>query len=196
VTRRARDRARPAVETWRPPAPATSPTSSGDRFRRLRVTIIRGVVVSLRRRHRLLRSRWSAFLTEREADPPAPRGPAASPRPSRPPVPRRAGRLPGAAASRPRDGRAGRRRSRVSRVGADDGDELGRARRARPPPTPAMLRPGSARARGGARGALAGTPALGVSPARITIRDTTSRWGGCSDRRPVVQLASSRRRRP
>jgi predicted metal-dependent hydrolase len=78
---------------------------------------------------------------------------------------------------------AGARASRVSRVGGDDGDEIlvervGRDAR----PTAVIL---EAWLRGRARAALLAAvdrhaPALGVSPGRVTIRDTTSRWGSCS----------------
>ncbi len=78
---------------------------------------------------------------------------------------------------------AGTRRSRVSRVGADDVDELLVER------VPRDLRPTAVildawfreRARADLTLAIARhAPALGVSPARVTIRDTTSRWGSCS----------------
>ena len=78
---------------------------------------------------------------------------------------------------------AGTRRSRVSRVGADDVDELLVER------VPRDLRPTAIildawfreRARADLTLAIARhAPGLGVSPARVTIRDTTSRWGSCS----------------
>ena len=78
---------------------------------------------------------------------------------------------------------AGTRRSRVSRVGADDVDELLVER------VPRDLRPTAIildawfreRARADLMLAIARhAPSLGVSPARVTIRDTTSRWGSCS----------------
>jgi predicted metal-dependent hydrolase len=77
----------------------------------------------------------------------------------------------------------GVRRSSVTRVGADEGDELVVARAARDTrPTAAIL---EAWLRERARADLARAierhaPALGVTPARITVRDTTSRWGSCS----------------
>jgi predicted metal-dependent hydrolase len=75
------------------------------------------------------------------------------------------------------------RRSRVSRVGADDGDELLVERSARDArPTAAILEAWfRARARAHIELAIAShATALNVSPARVTIRDTTSRWGSCS----------------
>jgi predicted metal-dependent hydrolase len=81
------------------------------------------------------------------------------------------------------DAGPGLRTSRVSRVGGDDGDELLVERAARDRrPTAALL---EAWLRGRARVALDAAialhaPALGVTPRRITIRDTTSRWGSCS----------------
>jgi predicted metal-dependent hydrolase len=75
------------------------------------------------------------------------------------------------------------RRSRVSRVGADEGDELlvervPRERR----PTAAIL---DAWFRERSRAAIHAAidrhaDALGVRPAAVTIRDTTSRWGSCA----------------
>ena len=71
----------------------------------------------------------------------------------------------------------------MSRVGGDEGDELVVERTARDRrPTSAIL---EAWFRVRARAALDAAigrhaPALGVTPARITIRDTTSRWGSCS----------------
>jgi predicted metal-dependent hydrolase len=79
----------------------------------------------------------------------------------------------------------GVRASRVSRVGADDGDELllervGRDRRAAAAILEAWFR---ARARAALTVAVdRHAPALGVAVASITIRDTTSRWGSCSRR--------------
>jgi predicted metal-dependent hydrolase len=86
------------------------------------------------------------------------------------------------------DAPRGVRASRVSRVGGDDGDELlvevgprdGRE-------TAAIL---EAWFRERARAALAAAvdrhaAALGVTPASIAIRDTTSRWGSCSRRRAL-----------
>jgi len=77
----------------------------------------------------------------------------------------------------------GTRRSRVSRVGAEDGDELlvertGRDHR----PTAAILEAWfRERARADLERALdRHAPVLGVTPASITIRDTTTRWGSCS----------------
>lgn len=77
------------------------------------------------------------------------------------------------------------RSSRVSRIGGDEGDELLVERAARDGrPTEAIL---EAWFRERARAALHAAvdrhaPALGVSPASVTIRDTTSRWGSCSRR--------------
>ena len=78
---------------------------------------------------------------------------------------------------------AGIRSSRVSRVGADDGDELVVERVARDRrPTAAILEAWfRARARAALDVAIARHgPPLGVAPARVTLRDTTSRWGSCS----------------
>ncbi|HEY4189205.1 MAG TPA: SprT family zinc-dependent metalloprotease [Candidatus Limnocylindrales bacterium] len=77
----------------------------------------------------------------------------------------------------------GRRSTRVSRVGADDGDELVIERIARDRRTTAAILEAWFRAR--ARAALDTAiarhgPPLGVTPARVTVRDTTSRWGSCS----------------
>ena len=78
---------------------------------------------------------------------------------------------------------AGVRASRVSRVGGEGGDELHVERTARDTrPTAALL---EAWFRRRARIALLAAidrhaPALGVTPSRVTIRDTTSRWGSCS----------------
>jgi predicted metal-dependent hydrolase len=77
----------------------------------------------------------------------------------------------------------GARRSRVSRVGGDEGDELLVERSARERrPTAAILEAWfRERARAELERALARhAPAMGVSPARLTIRDTTTRWGSCS----------------
>ena len=79
--------------------------------------------------------------------------------------------------------RSGTRHSRVSRVGADDGDELLVERAARDHrPTAAILEAWfRERARADLHRALdRHAPALGVAPASVTIRDTTSRWGSCS----------------
>jgi predicted metal-dependent hydrolase len=78
---------------------------------------------------------------------------------------------------------AGVRASRISRVGADDGDELLVERVARDRRETEVILDAWFRAR--ARAALAvaverHAPALGVTVASITIRDTTSRWGSCS----------------
>ena len=77
------------------------------------------------------------------------------------------------------------RSSRVSRIGGDGGDELLVERVARDGrSTEAIL---EAWFRERARAALHAAidrhaPSLGVSPASVTIRDTTSRWGSCSRR--------------
>jgi predicted metal-dependent hydrolase len=79
----------------------------------------------------------------------------------------------------------GIRASRVARVGGDDGDELLVERVARDRrPTAAILEAWlRARARAQLREAVARhASALGVHPASLTIRDTTSRWGSCSRR--------------
>lgn len=79
----------------------------------------------------------------------------------------------------------GVRRSRVSRIGADDGDELLVERAPRDArPTAAILEAWfRERARSDLDRALARhAPPLGVVPARVTIRDTTTRWGSCSRR--------------
>lgn len=78
---------------------------------------------------------------------------------------------------------AGTRRSRVGRVGAEDGDELLVERVARDLRSTAAILDAWFRERARADLELAiarHAPALGVTPARITIRDTTSRWGSCS----------------
>lgn len=80
---------------------------------------------------------------------------------------------------------AGVRTSRISRVGADDGDELLVERGARDArPTAAILEAWCrARVRPILEDAVARHAAtLGVRVASITIRDTTSRWGSCSRR--------------
>lgn len=77
----------------------------------------------------------------------------------------------------------GTRRSRVARVGGDDGDELlvERAPADRRPTAAILDAWFRARARTELAAAVARhAAALGVTPARITIRDTTSRWGSCS----------------
>lgn len=78
-----------------------------------------------------------------------------------------------------------RRVSRVSRVGADAGDELvvERAARDRRPTAVILERWLRARARVELQRAVERhAPALGVRPTRLTLRDTTSRWGSCSRR--------------
>jgi predicted metal-dependent hydrolase len=75
------------------------------------------------------------------------------------------------------------RASRVSRVGADDGDELLVERVARDArPTAAILEAWfRARARARLHEAIGRhATSLGVAPASVAIRDTTSRWGSCS----------------
>ncbi len=77
----------------------------------------------------------------------------------------------------------GVRASRVSRVGADDGDELLVERVARDRRATAVILEAWFRAR--ARASITASlgrhvPELGVTIASITIRDTTSRWGSCS----------------
>ena len=77
----------------------------------------------------------------------------------------------------------GVRASRVVRVGGDEGDELLVERTVRDARPTAVILEAWFRAR--ARAALEPAverhaQALGVSPAGITIRDTTSRWGSCS----------------
>jgi len=77
----------------------------------------------------------------------------------------------------------GARSTTVCRVGGDEGDELLVERVARDRrPTAAIL---EAWFRERARDELGRAierhaPALGVTPGRVTIRDTTSRWGSCS----------------
>jgi len=80
---------------------------------------------------------------------------------------------------------AGVRVSRVSRVGADHGDELLVERVARDQRTTGVILEAwlRVRARGHLEESLARHgPALGVVPRSVTIRDTTSRWGSCSRR--------------
>jgi predicted metal-dependent hydrolase len=77
----------------------------------------------------------------------------------------------------------GVRASRVSRVGADEGDELLVERVARDVrPTAAILEAWfRTRARDAIQVAIGRhAAALGVAPGSVTIRDTTSRWGSCS----------------
>ena len=77
----------------------------------------------------------------------------------------------------------GARASSVERVGGDDGDELVVRRAGRDErPTGQILEAWfRARARVELEQAIAlHAPALAVAPNRITIRDTTSRWGSCS----------------
>ena len=79
----------------------------------------------------------------------------------------------------------GLRATRVSRVGAEDGDELLVERGARDRRETADIL--EAWMRGRARAAIDEAVArhghdLGVVPRSITIRDTTSRWGSCSRR--------------
>jgi hypothetical protein len=81
------------------------------------------------------------------------------------------------------DGPPGTRRGRVSRVGGDDGDELLVERASRDArPVGAILEAWfRERARADLGRALdRHASALGVAPASVTIRDTTSRWGSCS----------------
>lgn len=78
---------------------------------------------------------------------------------------------------------AGLRASRVSRVGGDHGDELHVERTSRDARPTAVILEAWFRRR--ARTALLAAidrhaAALGVTPARVAIRDTTSRWGSCS----------------
>jgi hypothetical protein len=77
----------------------------------------------------------------------------------------------------------GTRTSRVTRVGGDVEDELVVERTTRDTrPTAVILEAWMrARARAALEAAVAGFARdLGVTPRRITIRDTTSRWGSCS----------------
>jgi len=81
------------------------------------------------------------------------------------------------------DAPAPARASRVSRVGAEEGDELVVERASRDArPTAAILEAWlRARARAALQAAIDRHAAdLAVHPTRITIRDTTSRWGSCS----------------
>ncbi len=75
------------------------------------------------------------------------------------------------------------RSSRISRVGGDDGDELLVERTFRDRRPTAVILEAWLRERARADLALAierHAPALAVTPASITIRDTTTRWGSCS----------------
>ncbi len=80
-------------------------------------------------------------------------------------------------------GSPGARRSRVERVGGEDEDQLlvtlaAAERRPLAAVLEAWLR---VRARVALDAAIAGHgPALGVTPARVTVRDTRSRWGSAS----------------
>lgn len=77
----------------------------------------------------------------------------------------------------------GTRGSRVSRVGGDDGDELlvERVVRDRRPTSAILDAWFRERARADLHRAVdRHAPDLGVNPASITIRDTTTRWGSCS----------------
>jgi predicted metal-dependent hydrolase len=77
----------------------------------------------------------------------------------------------------------GTRTSHVTRVGGEEEDELVVARAARDRrPSAAILEAWfRARARAALESAVAAhAQSLGVTPKRITIRDTTSRWGSCS----------------
>ncbi len=77
----------------------------------------------------------------------------------------------------------GTRRSRVSRVGAEDGDELLVERTARDHRATAKILEAWFRDRVRAdleRALDRHAPVLGVTPASVTIRDTTTRWGSCS----------------
>jgi predicted metal-dependent hydrolase len=77
----------------------------------------------------------------------------------------------------------GRRSSAVSRVGGDDGDELLVERVARDRRDTAAILEAWFRERARAELQLAvdrHAADLGVMPRRLTIRDTTSRWGSCS----------------
>jgi predicted metal-dependent hydrolase len=80
-------------------------------------------------------------------------------------------------------GPPGSRRSRVERVGGDDEDQLlvtlaATERRGLAAVLEAWLR---VRARDALEGAVSRhAPALGVTPARVTVRDTRSRWGSAS----------------
>lgn len=80
-------------------------------------------------------------------------------------------------------GSRSRRRTRVERVGGDDEDQLvvtlaATERRGLPAILEAWLR---VRARDALDAAIARhAPALGATPARVTVRDTRSRWGSAS----------------
>jgi hypothetical protein len=80
-------------------------------------------------------------------------------------------------------GSPGSRRSRVERVGGDDEDQLvvtlaSTERRPLATVLEAWMR---VRARDALEAAIARhAPALGVTPARVTVRDTRSRWGSAS----------------
>ena len=83
------------------------------------------------------------------------------------------------------DGPPAARASRVSRVGAEDGDELLVERSARDRRDTAQILEAWFRARARTHIDEAihrHADALGVLPRSITIRDTTSRWGSCSRR--------------
>ncbi len=91
----------------------------------------------------------------------------------------------------------GERRSSVVRLGADDGDELHLMLAPRDYLAPHDRRRPAAvlrawlRERASAavdRALAAHTPALGVTPARVTLRDTRSRWGSAS-RKGSVSLS-------
>jgi predicted metal-dependent hydrolase len=80
---------------------------------------------------------------------------------------------------------AGERSSRVSRVGAEDGDELLVERAARDRRDTAQILEAWFRTRARAQieeAVQRHADALGVVPRSITMRDTTSRWGSCSRR--------------
>ena len=77
----------------------------------------------------------------------------------------------------------GTRASRISRVGGDDGDELLVERVSRDRRPTAVIMEAWLRERARADLVLAidrHALELGVTPASITIRDTTTRWGSCS----------------
>ncbi|HET7831212.1 MAG TPA: SprT family zinc-dependent metalloprotease [Candidatus Limnocylindrales bacterium] len=79
----------------------------------------------------------------------------------------------------------GLRASRVSRVGAEDGDELVVERAPRDRRATGVLLEAWFRSRARAlvdESIAVHAGALGVFPRSITIRDTTSRWGSCSRR--------------
>ncbi len=80
-------------------------------------------------------------------------------------------------------GAPGSRRSRVERVGGDDEDQLLVTLAATEDrPLPAVLEAWlRVRARDALEGAIARhAPALSLTPARVTVRDTRSRWGSAS----------------